>query len=238
MLDLLKQIAKGLFYQTKSRSYSQLGEDLVLMNHLEWLGKTLNPNGFFIDIGAFHPIDGSNTYALYRLGSRGVVVDVGASKKTLFKIFRSRDHFVNAAIVPDLCEKKELTFRLSGYGKKTDCIIEDMDGGCDNPLVKVSTLKISELLSDHLQELKCASWSVLSLDIEGHDQEVIMSIDFEAYQFNIVLFESFSGDPMKKFHDHLNSDCHKHMKSFGYALQSVCGPTFIYVRLNSVCGLE
>lgn len=238
MLDLLKQIAKGLFYQTKSRSYSQLGEDLVLMNHLEWLGKSLDSDGFYIDIGAFHPIDGSNTYALYRLRSRGVVVDIGTSKKTLFKIFRPQDHFINAAIVPDVCDKKELTFRLSGYGKKTDCIIEGIGKGGDNSLVRVSTLKISELLSDHLQEQRCASWSVLSLDIEGHDQEVIMSIDFEVYQFNIVLFESFSGNDMKKFHDHLKSDCHKHMESFGYALQSVCGPTFIYVRLNSVCGLE
>ena len=237
MLDFLKQIAKGIFYRVKSRSYSQLGEDLVLMNHLEWLGKTLNPNGFFIDIGAFHPIDGSNTYALYRLGSRGVVVDVGASKKTLFKIFRPRDHFVNVAIVPDLCDKKELSFRLSGYGKKTDCIIEGIGEGGDNSLVKVSTLKISELLSDYLQELRCASWTVLSLDIEGHDQEVIMSIDFEAYQFDIVLFESFSGNAIKKFHDHLKSDCHKHMESFGYALQSVCGPTFIYVKVNSASGL-
>jgi len=238
MLDFLKQIAKGVFYILKSRSYSQLGEDLVLMNHIEWLGKTLDSNGFYIDIGAFHPIDGSNTYALYRLGSRGVVVDVGESKKALFKMFRPRDHFVNAAIVPNHCEQKDLLFRLSGYGKKTDGIAEFIDTDGDESFVRIPTLRISKLLLDHLPKLNCSSWSVLSLDIEGCDQDVIMSIDFEVYRFNIVLFESFSSDPAKKIHDHFNSDCHEHMRSFGYALQSVCGPTFIYVRLNSVSDLD
>ena len=67
-MTLIKHIITCLYYLFIPRSYSQLGEDLVILNHLEWLGKNIKSPGFYVDIGAFHPLDGSNTYKLYRNG--------------------------------------------------------------------------------------------------------------------------------------------------------------------------
>ena len=81
-IDLVRQIKVSLHYLLFPKSYSQLGEDLVIENHLTWLGIDIHKKGFYVDIGAYHPLDGSNTYKLYKNGSSGgVVVDVGIQKK-------------------------------------------------------------------------------------------------------------------------------------------------------------
>ena len=121
-MTMLKHILTCLYYLFIPRSYSQLGEDLVILNHLEWLGKSIKSPGFYVDIGAFHPLDGSNTYKLYRNGSSGVVIDVGSQKKFLFKLFRSRDTFIDAAVVPDTFLEKHILFNIDGYGSKTDSV--------------------------------------------------------------------------------------------------------------------
>ena len=51
-------------------SYSQEGEDLILERFFE--GKEI---GFFVDIGAHHPMRFSNTYIFYLKGWRGINVD-------------------------------------------------------------------------------------------------------------------------------------------------------------------
>ena len=87
-MTLLKHIITCLYYLFIPRSYSQLGEDLVILNHLERLGKNIKSPGFYVDIGAFHPLDGSNTYKLYRNGSSGVVIDfMTSSSRPSISIF-------------------------------------------------------------------------------------------------------------------------------------------------------
>ena len=50
-------------------SFSQFGEDLVLLNYLK------EPHGFYVDVGAHHPVQFSNTYLLHRRGWHGVNID-------------------------------------------------------------------------------------------------------------------------------------------------------------------
>ena len=131
-MTLLKHIITCLYYLFIPRSYSQLGEDLVILNHLEWLGKNILSPGFYVDIGAFHPLDGSNTYKLYRNGTSGVVIDVGSQKIFLFKLFRSRDTFIDAAVVPDTFSEKHILFNIDGYGSKSDSVTGDGVGEMQN----------------------------------------------------------------------------------------------------------
>ncbi len=53
-----------------SMSYGQEGEDIILLRLLD-----ISKNGFYVDIGAHHPIRFSNTYALYKAGWCGLNVD-------------------------------------------------------------------------------------------------------------------------------------------------------------------
>ena len=66
--------------------YSQNGEDLILNRFLE-----NKKNGFYIDIGAHHPIRFSNTYLFYKKGWRGINIDAMPGSMDLFNKIRSRD---------------------------------------------------------------------------------------------------------------------------------------------------
>ena len=70
------------YFATK-RCYSQCGEELILRSMLNSIGKT--GIGTFIDIGAHHPIHGSNTYYFYRLGWSGVNIDPTPGIMNAFK---------------------------------------------------------------------------------------------------------------------------------------------------------
>src|SRR5687768_4236742 len=77
-------------------SYSQFGEDGVL----DWLTREWKP-GFFVDIGAYHPIALSNTYALYLKGWRGINIEARPEVRQEFDIFRPRDINVSCCIGPE-----------------------------------------------------------------------------------------------------------------------------------------
>ncbi len=73
-------------------SYGQFGEDAMLQALLPAKA------GFYIDIGSGHPILGSNTYALYQLGGRGILVDPVSANVDLSRRVRPGDKSIHAAI--------------------------------------------------------------------------------------------------------------------------------------------
>ena len=238
-MTLLKHFLTSLYYLFIPRSFSQLGEDLLILNHLEWMGKDINSPGFYVDIGAFHPLDGSNTYKLYRNGSSGLVIDVGSQKKFLFKLFRSRDTFIDAAVVPDTFSEKYVFFNTEDYGSKNDSVVGYGVGETDTTSVKkkkrANALKISELLEYSFSSKynKKENWSVINIDIEGLDEEVLKSINFDNFPFDVVCLEVFPKDIWNKVNEYINSSLNSKMIEAGYSLQSVCGPTLIYLRKKS-----
>jgi len=73
-------------------SYSQHGED----KEIEKLLAGLNPNDFlYVDVGANHPTTFSNTYRLYRMGWKGIVIDPDLKLLTMHKSIRRNDIQVN-----------------------------------------------------------------------------------------------------------------------------------------------
>lgn len=83
----------GRFLSFKKMSYAQYGEDIFFMEFFK--EKT---SGFFVDVGAFHPRQFSNTYALYRRGWRGINIDGNPGSMNLFKTVRRGDVNVEALI--------------------------------------------------------------------------------------------------------------------------------------------
>ena len=61
---------KNKFYK-KKKTYSMHGEDLIIGEYF----KNIN-NGFYIDIGCYHPLQYNNTTLLYQRGWNGINVDV------------------------------------------------------------------------------------------------------------------------------------------------------------------
>ena len=86
----LKTMAEGTIL-----SYGQAGEDLVAWQLLKYLGVE-RPS--YLDVGAFHPTIGSNTYLMYRLGGRGVLVEPNVAMIKALKGVRPEDTTLNIGI--------------------------------------------------------------------------------------------------------------------------------------------
>ena len=77
----------------KRYALSQEGEDLILARIYEH-----KPEGFYVDVGALHPVRFSNTYFFYRQGWRGINIGAMPGSMKAFQHQRPRDINVEAAI--------------------------------------------------------------------------------------------------------------------------------------------
>jgi hypothetical protein len=83
-------------------SFSQFGEDLVLQILLQ-----PGREGTYVDVGANHPIKGSNTFRLYLRGWNGLAIDPNPSFASEFKKFRPRDRYLTEGVA---LERSTLTY--------------------------------------------------------------------------------------------------------------------------------
>jgi FkbM family methyltransferase len=75
-------------------SYSQYQEDTFFLDFLE-KHKIDVCRYIYVDVGANHPTDISNTYLLYRKGMSGIVLEPNRELCRLFKFARGRDTVLN-----------------------------------------------------------------------------------------------------------------------------------------------
>ena len=224
------------------KTFGQLGEDAVIENHLGWLGLPVNQPGIYLDIGAYHPTRGSNTYRFYRRGCSGYAIDIGARKRKIWDRVRSRDIFIEGAVVPDSYKESFVDFAQSdNYGAATDHVktygvIDDVKKNIRGGVVAIpaSVLKI-KVLSD--PAWKAAPWRFISIDIEGLDHEFLCDLDLVELAPDVVAVERFLPEGISDWEKDifLANSCElvSNMRRRNFSLQSVCGPTLIFVRIES-----
>ena len=97
-----------IYYKPKiffpKKTYSLLGEDTIINNFFK------KNNGIYVDIGCYHPLQGNNTYLLYKRGWKGLNIDINELSIELFKIKRPEDINLKIA-VSDKSEKVDYYFR-------------------------------------------------------------------------------------------------------------------------------
>ena len=92
--SLIYYIYRYFKYKFKSfTSYGGSGEDIFISKFFRDLKK-----GFYVDVGALHPINGSLTYLLYQKGWNGINIDMMQENLKLFNIFRKRDINLDIAV--------------------------------------------------------------------------------------------------------------------------------------------
>ena len=83
-----------LFKNKKKGNYfGEFGEDILINRFFR-----KKNDGFYVDIGCYHPIKGSLTYYLHKKGWRGLNVDLSKASIDLFKLARPKDYNVRAAV--------------------------------------------------------------------------------------------------------------------------------------------
>ncbi|MCA1632167.1 MAG: hypothetical protein LC802_00260 [Acidobacteria bacterium] len=85
---LKKSVQRMLLgYDNYAPSFSSAGEDMIL-RHIIGSDKQ---DGFYVDVGAYHPTLFSNTYFFYLYGWRGINVEARPGSRKLFDKVRPRD---------------------------------------------------------------------------------------------------------------------------------------------------
>jgi FkbM family methyltransferase len=84
---------------TPRRSYSIEAEDLLADTIFNAVLK-FHHAGTYLDIGAAHPVQHSNTYLFYERGWRGICVEPNPEFYALYKTYRSHDTALNVGIAP------------------------------------------------------------------------------------------------------------------------------------------
>lgn len=91
--------------------YSQLREDV---NILDLLKGVEIKKAFYLDIGANHPNLLSNTYKMYRLGARGVLLDPDEHNCRLLRLFRPGDTVIRG-LAGDSCGLRRFYHNVSSF---------------------------------------------------------------------------------------------------------------------------
>jgi len=153
-------------------SYSQNREDILLWRCFKDIDK-----GFYIDVGALHPIIDSVTYAFYVKGWCGINIEPKKDAYDLLIKNRKRDTNINVAITNKKGHQdmyflpKGLTTSNKSYAKKyTELNME----------YKLSQVK-TKTLDEVVKENNITNVHFLKIDVEGQESEVL-----QGFSFNIV----------------------------------------------------
>lgn len=212
-----KLLRKTFLTRSGAHHYSQFGEDCVL---LHWFGRRKQEERFFVDVGCYHPTKGSNTYALYRRGWRGINIDLDADKISAFRLRRPGDLSLVAA-VSDRVETLGV-FTDKWYSTRATLDPSIGQGPGFNRHAQVETTTLTAIIdATRYQGRKI---DLLSVDVEGFDLRVLQGLDFARYAPAVVLVESL----LTKLEDILAGDLHCFMRGNGYTLANWVGYTLFY----------
>lgn len=176
------------------KSYSQYGEDVDI---LQWLKDYDLQDAIYVDVGANHPTDISNTFLLYQHGMRGVVVEPNEELIGLFRKFRKRDIAMGIG-----CSNQSavLKFNIS----KTPVLSSfsnDRGMSVDRHLY-LPVMPLDAALSNIDSSLVC----FLSIDVEGLNVEVLEGAKQTLAKTLLVCIEYDEPDEQQKFEALLGPD--------------------------------
>lgn len=176
-------VAKKLLNPKSSANYSQTGEDAIVRSLLD----EYTP-GFYIDVGCNDPITGSNTLSLYLHGWRGIAIDANERAIERFRQVRRRDIALCAAVSD---EEREMVFHEFDFdlvSTLSEEVLPEYRGKwSERSQRKVKTQTLNALLDAYLPD--GADIGLLSIDVEGHDLQVLRSIDLDRYRPKLILVE-------------------------------------------------
>lgn len=164
---------------------SQFGQDRVL----ESLGiLSSSKNGFFVEVGCNHPVCNSNSrYLELNYGFQGVAVDP-IDYGDLYRLYRPNTEFVNAAIDSSRSSVVlNMAQNISGWEDQVSSLYGHVVAhgrGFDVRQVTVEAVTLASICK------KYQHIDILFLDVEGHEINVLKSLDWERIQPIVVVAEN------------------------------------------------
>jgi len=160
---------------------SQFNEDLKIL-------KIFKENGFYVDIGCYHPVRYNNTYRMFKLGWKGMNIDLNPLSIELFNVARPRDINICAAIsnkkVGNLYFDHELSPQNTLEKNYIDFYEKEFSSKTKKPK-KIKTKKLSEIFHRN----RIFKVDFLNIDAEGHELSILKSINLKKFDIKVICIE-------------------------------------------------
>ena len=191
-VDSIRDVDASIF-DPKNRHrferYSQAGEDSIIAYVFRTLGYSLNSVSY-LDLGANHARDLSNTYYFYQHGSSGVLVEANPDLIPELKLLRRRDIILNRCVANT--DDKEVEFYITNFDglSSSDRISVEHASGVNEMIelaqtVQVKTISVQSILERYFNRPP----ALLNIDVEGCEMDILRSYDFERYRPFVVVAE-------------------------------------------------
>jgi len=207
------------------KSYSDGAQDLIINYFFKNKKK-----GFYIDVGCYHPFNRNNTKLLYDKGWSGINIDLDFHTIDFFNFVRKRDENINIAISDKEGEKDLYFFHNCSAINSLSTIRKEKA----KEIKKIKTKTLNSVLES--SKFKNEKINLISIDVEGHELEVIKSIDLKKYIPEMIIIE-FIDFTMKdiEFHNQnvdvvLDSEIYKHMIKNDYYFVNWLHSDLIFVH--------
>ena len=142
--------------------------------------------GFFIDVGCYHPIHRNNTFLLYKKGWKGINIDIHSFSIDLFNYIRTKDLNYNFA-VSDKNETLNMYYQKE-LSQLSTIEYEQAKKVFQGPIKekKIQALTLNEILKKSKIEKKI---DLLDIDVEGADLKVLQSLSFDKHKPELICVE-------------------------------------------------
>lgn len=181
--------------------------------------------GFYVDVGAHHPVRYSNTYYFYKKGWRGLNIEPTPTAITPFNILRSRDINLNVGVGS---AHKTLTFycfnepALNTFSEELALEVDKKDNKYKIiQRVKVEVVPLRDLLKKYLPA--GVKIDFMTVDVEGLDFEVLKSNDWDKYSPEYLMVEGHID-----FEEIVNYDVYQFLAEKNYKLVAKTFRTLIF----------
>lgn len=224
IINLLKTVKKLLtskYPQSPRLTYSYDCEDLILEKIIP------AQNGFYVDIGAHHPIKHSNTYLLHKRGWSGINIDANPLSIDAFDRKRKRDINLNMGI-SDV--EGEFEFYISQNSllssfDKSKVSEARLKWGFDFKSTSVKTHRLENVLDKFLGT--SGKIDLMNIDVEGLELQILESNNWQKWAPSIVVVELHE----RYLEDVVSSPLYQFLHKRGYQLVSKTFITLIFEKV-------
>lgn len=218
LLEYFKTKAKLLLGYGVHQSYSQFGEDIIVRPLCN------GANGTYIDVGTYHPVLYSNTYALYKKGWSGLAIDPNPQLRSLYTLLRPRDTFISAGVGLE----GSGTYHMFSDGAYNTFNAESARtyraisrlryiGNVERPIIPLSKI----VRDHHIKDI-----GFLNIDVEGNDLQVLRSYDWSVRP-NVIAIESSDFNPDAPH----ESEMYELLRSKKYRLVGLAGVSLLWAAV-------
>jgi len=171
-----------------SVSYSQYGEDIIMLKLLERCRVT---DVTYLDIGANDPVMGSNTYSFYQRSHFGVLVEPNPFLYKRLRNVRPKDLILNIGISKSNENHADFYMFEEIHNPLNTFSLQDAKS-CEAqgiPIKSIIKLQLKNI-NDVIQENFKSAPTIISLDVEGLDEQILKALDYSRYAPFLICVET------------------------------------------------